>query len=166
MLQEANYPEEVQRDLLAFYRDHIVPLLGNKPDKSSAKSGIGRDGNPFEYSFELKSSSNSQGVRFVVDLTELRPVDKTNPLSIATSQNLVDVLARKTPGFDDSTVPRPRKAICLLLPLPERAARLDRQGRATVVGRLGQSRGRGAASHGQSLLPTLLGGCGRGITSW
>lgn len=102
MMHEVNYPEEVQADFLNYYRDTICPLLGARPDSTSTKSGIGADGNPLEYSFELKGSTKSQSVRFVVDLSELRPADKSNPLSIATTQKVVDVLAERTPGFDDT----------------------------------------------------------------
>lgn len=102
MLREANYPEEVQRQFLSFYRNTICPQLGNRPDSTSIKSGVGRDGNPFEYSFELKGSTRSQTVRFVVDVSELRPANKTNPLSMATTQKVVDALAERTPGFDDT----------------------------------------------------------------
>ena len=102
MLHEANYPEEAQRNFLSWYRDTICPQLGNRPDSTSTKSGVGRDGNPFEYSFELKGSTKSQTVRFVVDVSQLRPADKTNPLSMATTQKVVDSLAKETPGFDDT----------------------------------------------------------------
>ena len=102
MLHEAHYPEEVQRHFLSYYRDTICPLLGARHDSTSTKSGGGWDGNPLEYSFELKGSTKSQSVRFVVDLSELRPADKTNPLSMATTQKVVDALAEKTPGFDDT----------------------------------------------------------------
>ena len=102
MLHEANYPEEVQRHFLSFYRDTICSQLGPRPDSTSTKSGVGWDGSPFEYSFELKGSTKSQTVRFVVDLSQLRPADKTNPLSMATTQKVVDSLAERTPGFDDT----------------------------------------------------------------
>jgi DMATS type aromatic prenyltransferase len=102
MLYEANYPEEAQRHFLTYYRDTICPLLGARPDSTSAKAGVAWDGSPLEYSFELKGSTKSQSVRFVVDLTELRPADKTNPLSMATTQKVVDALAERTPGFDDT----------------------------------------------------------------
>ena len=102
MLHEANYPEEAQRSFLSFYQTVICPQLGRQPDANSTKSGVGRDGNPFEYSFELKGSTRSQAVRFVVDVSQLRPVDKANPLSMETTQNVVDVLAKRTPGFDDA----------------------------------------------------------------
>lgn len=102
MLHEANYPEEVQRHFLSYFRDTICPELGPRPDGTSTKSGVGWDGNPFEYSFELKGSTKNPAVRFVVDLSQLRPADETNPLSIATTQKVVDSLAERTPGFDDT----------------------------------------------------------------
>lgn len=102
MLQEANYPEEVQHRFLSYYRANICPLLGARPDSNSSKSGIGWDGNPLEYSFELKGSTKTKSVRFVVDLSELRPADKNNTLSMANTQKVVDALAEKTPGFDDT----------------------------------------------------------------
>lgn len=102
MLQEADYPEAVQRHFLSYFRDTICPRLGTRPDSTSTKSGVGWDGNPFEYSFELKGSTKNQAVRFVVDLSHLRPADKTDPLSIATTQKVVDSLAERTPGFDDT----------------------------------------------------------------
>lgn len=102
MLHEAHYPEEVQHHFLRYYRDTICPLLGARHDSTSTKSGVGPDGNPLEYSFELKDSTKSQSVRFIVDLSELRPADETNPLSMANTQKVVDALAERTPGFDDT----------------------------------------------------------------
>ena len=102
MLGEANYPEEAQRNFLSFYQTVICPRLGDKPVANSIKSGVGRDGNPFEYSFELKGSTKSQAVRFVVDVSQIRPVDQVNPLSMKNTQNIVNVLAKRMPGFDDT----------------------------------------------------------------
>lgn len=102
MLQQANYPDEVRQHFLKYYRETLCPLLGNRPDSNSANSGVGWDGNPLEYSFELKGSTKKQSVRFVVDLTELRPADKDNPLSMVNTQKVVDELAERTPGFDDT----------------------------------------------------------------
>lgn len=93
-------PEEAQRAFLSFFRDTISPHLGSRPDSNSGRSGVGWDGNPFEYSFELKGTSGTPSVRFVVDFTQLRPSDKNYPLSISNTQKVVDELARKTPGFD------------------------------------------------------------------
>ncbi|KAI4090940.1 MAG: hypothetical protein LQ344_004468 [Seirophora lacunosa] len=102
MLQEADYSQDVRHQFLSYYRDVICPRLGNRPDDGSVKSGVGRDGNPFEYSFELKGTTKKQAVRFVVDVSELRPADRNNPLGIATSQQVVDSLAERSPGFDDT----------------------------------------------------------------
>ena len=102
MLHEADYPEEAQRQFLGFYRDIVCPYLGSHPDSTSAKSAVGKDGDPIEYSFEFKGSTKNPGVRFGVDLSPLRPVDTANPLGIATSQKVIDALGQRTPGFDDT----------------------------------------------------------------
>ena len=102
MLFEADYPEEVQRRFLTFYRDYVCPHLGSRPDQGSAKSGMGKDGDCFEYSFEFKGSTKNPGVRFGVDLSLLRPVDTDNPLSIVKSQKLIDEIGKRTLGFDDT----------------------------------------------------------------
>lgn len=103
MLREADYPEATQRAFLTFYQDVLCPLLGAPPSSTSVKSGVGRDGNPFEYSFELKDTSKKKKtVRFVIDVTQLRPPDQDHPLSIASAQKVVDFLAKRTPGFDDA----------------------------------------------------------------
>ncbi|KAL8923977.1 MAG: hypothetical protein Q9208_004261 [Pyrenodesmia sp. 3 TL-2023] len=102
MLYEADYSEGVQHQFLSFYRSTICPRLGHRPHENSAKSGVGRDGNPFEYSFELRGSTKTQAVRFVVDVSDLRPVEKTNPLSMTSTQEVVDSLAKGCPGFDDT----------------------------------------------------------------
>ena len=104
MLEEANYPEEVQRQFLDYYRDNICPLLGDKPKRNSKPAAVGWDGNPFEYSFEFKGSTQKAGVRFVVDLSELRPSNKENPLSIMNSEKVLDTLVKQSPMFDDAWV--------------------------------------------------------------
>ena len=104
MLQEADYPEEAQRQFLDFYRETLCPLLGDRPEKDSLPTAVGWDGNPFEYSFEFKGSTKSPGVRFVLDLSELRPADKEYPLSIANSESVLKTLAKRTPMFDDRWV--------------------------------------------------------------
>jgi DMATS type aromatic prenyltransferase len=104
MLREANYPEEVQRNFLSYYRDSICTQLGPRPDSNSAKSGVGWDGSPLEYSWELKGSTKKSAVRFVVDLSPLHPADNENPLSMESTQKVVDAMAAKTPGFDDTWV--------------------------------------------------------------
>ncbi|KAJ8127325.1 hypothetical protein O1611_g6311 [Lasiodiplodia mahajangana] len=98
----SKYPDEAQHEFPSFFRDTISPQLGSRPDSNSGKSGVGWDGNPFEYSFELKGKSGTPPVRFVVDFTQLRPIDPQFPLSIISTQKVVDGLAKKTPGFDDT----------------------------------------------------------------
>ncbi|KAK2734607.1 hypothetical protein FQN55_002586 [Onygenales sp. PD_40] len=73
MLQESSYPEEVQHSFLTFYRNNVVPLLGDRPDETTPKSMLCRDG-----------------------------TDKSNPLGITTSQRFVNILSQKTPAFDDT----------------------------------------------------------------
>lgn len=104
MLQEANYPEEARHQFLDYYRETICPLLGEKPEKKSKYAAVGWDGNPFEYSFEFKGSTKKPGVRFVVDLSELRPANVEYPLSITNSEKVLDTLAKRSPMFDDSWV--------------------------------------------------------------
>lgn len=104
MLTEANYPEEVQSSLLSFFRETVCPQLGSRPNATSAKSCASWDGNPLEYSFELKTSTQSPAIRLGIDLSQLRPgpADNVNPLSMANAQNVVDSLAERTPGLDDT----------------------------------------------------------------
>ena len=102
MLSAADYPEDVQHCFLSFYRDTVCPELGNRPDRTSTKSGLTWDGSPFEYSFELKNSTRSQAVRFAVDLSQLRPRNKTNPLSMEGVQKVVNSLAERTNEFNDT----------------------------------------------------------------
>lgn len=93
------YSEEVQRQFLSFYQETICPQLGARPVATSIKSGMGRDGNPFESSFEPKGLTKSQAVRFVVDVGQLRPEDQRSPLSIERSQTVIDALAEQMPGL-------------------------------------------------------------------
>ncbi|KAI4171644.1 MAG: hypothetical protein LQ343_004122 [Gyalolechia ehrenbergii] len=102
MLREANYPQEVKHQFLSYYKDTICPRLGHRPQDTSIKSGVVRDGDPLTYSFELKGSTRNQTVRFVVDVSELRPVNKTNPLGITATEQVVNSLAERTLGFDDT----------------------------------------------------------------
>ena len=104
MLQEAHCSEAARDQFLDFYRDVICPLLGNKPESNSKPAAVGWDGNPFEYSFEFKGSTKKPGVRFVLDLSELRPENKEYPLSIANSEKVLETLAKRSPMFDDSWV--------------------------------------------------------------
>lgn len=102
MLQEAGYPADAQRQFLVFFRDTICPALGERPEPNSPRSGVGWDGNPFEYSFELKNKSSETSVRFVVDVSALRPADEAHPLSIKNFESVLNTLSRATPGFDDT----------------------------------------------------------------
>ncbi|KAI1389671.1 aromatic prenyltransferase [Hypoxylon trugodes] len=102
MLREADCPQDIQRQFLTWYRDTICPQLGSKPEADSLKSVSGWDGNPFEYSFELKGTTKNPGVRFAVDFAPLRPADKVNPLSLAPAQRVLDSLAKKGTMFDDN----------------------------------------------------------------
>lgn len=134
MLNEADYPEEVQRQFLSYFRENICTQLGSRPDDSAGKSAVGWDGTPFEYSFELKGQTKKQAVRFVVDLTQLRPIDKSNPLSIATTQKLVDSLAKKTPSFEDSWYRHLKQWFSYgHLPTNEQQALVDKAGHQSTV---------------------------------
>ncbi|WYZ39583.1 hypothetical protein EsH8_III_001497 [Colletotrichum jinshuiense] len=73
MMKEADYPEEIQHQFLQYYREAMCTQLGAKPEANSIKAVTGWDGNPFEYSFELKGTTKNPGVRFVVDFSPLRP---------------------------------------------------------------------------------------------
>ena len=99
MLNQANYPEEAQRKFLSFYHSYVCPQLGSRPSSTSAKSPVGKDGDCIEYSFEFKGTTANPGVRFGIDLSPLRPIDKENPLSIVPSQTVIDAL-KKQPKFD------------------------------------------------------------------
>ncbi|KAI0517961.1 aromatic prenyltransferase [Xylaria bambusicola] len=101
MMSVAEYPEEAQRQFLSFLRDTISPQLGCRPDSTSGQSGMAWDGSPIEYSFELKGSSSTPSVRFVIDLAKLRPLDSSYPLSIMNTQNIVDELSQRIEGFND-----------------------------------------------------------------
>ena len=104
MLQEADCPEEAQSHFLNFFRETLCPLLGARPEKESLPAAVSWDGNPFEYSYEFKGSTKDPGVRFVLDLSELRPADKEYPLSIANSEHVLKTLAKRSPMFDDTWV--------------------------------------------------------------
>jgi DMATS type aromatic prenyltransferase len=102
MLHEADYPTDVQHQFLLFFRDTICPQLGGRPEPNSLRSGVGWDGNPFEYSFELKSTSKEMAVRFVVDVSALRPADEAHPLDIKNFEDVLNPLPRATPGYDET----------------------------------------------------------------
>ena len=106
MLQESGYPDEVQRPFLDYYKQTICAQLGRKPSANSAKSVLAWDGSPFEYSFELKSTSASKLVRFGVDLGNLNPSERDDisagPLDTSRTQKVVDSIAGRTLDFDDT----------------------------------------------------------------
>lgn len=106
MLRESGYPDEVQRPFLDYYKQTICAQLGRQPSANSAKSGLAWDGSPFEYSFELKSTSASESVRFGVDFGNLTPSERedvsSGPLDTSRTQKVVDSIAGRTPNFDDT----------------------------------------------------------------
>jgi DMATS type aromatic prenyltransferase len=107
MLVEAGYPEECRRQFLDFYRDTICPALGGRPEPSSRPTAAGWDGNPFEYSFEFKGSNKKAGVRFILDLTELRPARTEKPIDTTTVERVLDVLRKRSPMYDETWVLSP-----------------------------------------------------------
>ena len=107
MLIEAGYPEECRRQFLDFYQNTICPLLGGRPEPSSRPTCAGWDGNPFEYSFEFKGSTKKAGVRFILDLTELRPAREDKPMDMTTVERVLDVLRERSPMYDESWVSPP-----------------------------------------------------------
>lgn len=104
MLIEAGYSKECQHEFLSFYQETICPLLGGRPEPASLPTAVGWDGNPFEYSFEFKGSTKKAGVRFVLDLTELRPARKQRLLDVSTVESVLDVLRKKSPLYDETWV--------------------------------------------------------------
>ncbi|KAM7198958.1 Aromatic prenyltransferase [Rhypophila sp. PSN 637] len=108
MMQLAGIPETAQHPFLDFYRNVLCPALGDKPEHpgsscpSQRSSVLGWDGNPFEYSFEFKGSTNKAGVRFAADFTEHRPNNSLNPLSMSQSRRIIDYLRTDIPGFDST----------------------------------------------------------------
>lgn len=113
MLTEAGYPEECRRQFLDFYRNTVCPQLGGRPEPGSLPAAVGWDGNPFEYSFEFKGSTKKAGVRFVLDLSELRPGRKDGPLDLTTVEKVLDVLREKSPMYDETWVCDVNHSLCL-----------------------------------------------------
>lgn len=113
MLTEAGYPEECRRQFLDFYRNTVCPQLGGRPEPGSLPAAVGWDGNPFEYSFEFKGSTKKAGVRFVLDLSELRPGRKDGPLDLTTVEKVLDVLREKSPMYDETWVCDVNPSLCL-----------------------------------------------------
>ncbi|KAK7737389.1 hypothetical protein SLS53_006694 [Cytospora paraplurivora] len=105
MMAVAAYPEETQHSFLSYYHDAICPLLGSAPnatDPNHSKSWTW-DGSTHEYSFEFKKGeANRPEVRFVLDVSRLRPVDAANPLTPLPSDVLIETFASRTPGFDNT----------------------------------------------------------------
>jgi len=172
MLQEASYPQEVRENFMTWYRDVICPLLGDKPQSDSQKCGIGWDGNPLEYSFELRGSMQKQNVRFVVDLTQLRPVNTKNLLSIKNAQSVIDTLAQQTPGFDDTWY-RALKSYMMYdhRPIEQQQALVDHAGQQTQL-ILGFDIARhvpptgGLPVMGKVYFPPCFAAEARGLTRW
>lgn len=104
MMEEADYPEQTKQQFLDFYREVICPLLGGRPEPGCMPTAVGWDGNPFEYSWEFKGSTKKAGVRFVLDLSEVRPPNAESPMSLATVEKVLDVLSKKSPLYNDHWV--------------------------------------------------------------
>ena len=109
MMQEAGYPDDVARQFLSYFRQHLCPQLGDEVTPASRKSGLGWDGSPFEYSFELKSNSTSQSVRFAIDLANLKGPSANGDeqelpgvLDTSGTDKVVETLVGKTIDFDDT----------------------------------------------------------------
>ncbi|RYO78264.1 hypothetical protein DL766_007610 [Monosporascus sp. MC13-8B] len=81
MLRAAQYPKETQR----------IPV----------KSWTW-DGSTHEYSFELKESIKTLGVRFVADFSPLRPVNWADPLDSTGTEAAIASFASCVSGFDDT----------------------------------------------------------------
>ncbi|KAI9162715.1 aromatic prenyltransferase [Paramyrothecium foliicola] len=105
MMKAARYPEATQHVFLSYYRDLVCPLLGAPPNvdnPNQAKSWTW-DGSTHEYSFELKKGELDQPeVRFVLDVSPLRPIYTKNPLTTRYTDALVETFAQRTPGFDSA----------------------------------------------------------------
>ncbi|CAJ2502749.1 Uu.00g101430.m01.CDS01 [Anthostomella pinea] len=103
MLHAAQYPETTQRVFMSYYRDNLCPLMGGDPnagDEANLKSWVW-DGSTHEC-FELKGSMKDPEVRFVVDFSQLRPVEWANPLSPAVTDAAIASFAARAPVFDDT----------------------------------------------------------------
>lgn len=104
MMEEAGFPDKTKNQFLTFYSAVICPLLKEKPEAGSMPTAVGWDGNPFEYSWEFKGSTKKSSVRFVLDLTEVRPPNKNCPMSVDTVEEVLKVLKDKSPLYDDHWV--------------------------------------------------------------
>ncbi|KAH8746265.1 aromatic prenyltransferase [Diaporthe sp. PMI_573] len=101
MMEEAGFPDKTKNQFLTFYSSVICPLLKGKPEAGSMPTAVGWDGNPFEYSWEFKGSTKKSSVRFVLDLTEVRPPNKNCPMSVETVEEVLKILKDKSPLYDD-----------------------------------------------------------------
>jgi DMATS type aromatic prenyltransferase len=107
MMEEAGFPDKTKNQFLTFYSTVICPLLKGKPEPGSMPTAVGWDGNPFEYSWEFKGSTKKSSVRFVLDLSEVRPPNKDCPMSMDTVEEVLKVLKDKSPLYDDHWVRYP-----------------------------------------------------------
>lgn len=104
MMEQAGFPDKTQDQFLTFYGNVICPLLKGKPQAGSMPTAVGWDGNPFEYSWEFKGSTKKSSVRFVLDLSEVRPPNKNSPMSVDTVEEVLKILKDKSPLYDDHWV--------------------------------------------------------------
>lgn len=104
MMEEAGFPDKTKNQFLTFYSSVICPLLKEKPQPGSMPTAVGWDGNPFEYSWEFKGTTKKSSVRFVLDLSEVRPPNKNCPMSVDTVEEVLKVLKDKSPLYDDHWV--------------------------------------------------------------
>ncbi|CZT12199.1 uncharacterized protein RAG0_16114 [Rhynchosporium agropyri] len=101
MMEEAEFPGKTKNQFLTFYSSVICPLLKGKPVRGSMPTAVGWDGNPFEYSWEFKGSTKKSSVRFVLDLSEVRPPNKSSPMSVDTVEEVLKILKHKSPLYDE-----------------------------------------------------------------
>lgn len=110
MMEEAGFPDKTKNQFLTFYSTVICPLLKGKPQPGSMPTAVGWDGNPFEYSWEFKGSTKKSSVRFVLDLSEVRPPNKDCPMSVDTVEEVLKILKDKSPLYYDNWVRLSRRA--------------------------------------------------------
>lgn len=119
MMEEAAFPDKTKNQFLTFYSSVICPLLKGKPQAGSMPTAVGWDGNPFEYSWEFKGSTKKSSVRFVLDLSEVRPPNKNCPMSVDTVEEVLKVLKEKSPLYYDQWVRLSRLPAQMLLSLSQ-----------------------------------------------
>lgn len=100
MLRAADYSEDAQYEFLSFYRDHICPELGNSPEVDSVKSIITYDGTPIEYSYSFSGTLGHPTVRFVADLSPLRPLNATDPFKTDGMRRAIDAFLERSNQAD------------------------------------------------------------------